>query len=331
MQTAFEKAIELMITADPELLNILGVAAKMSLSSSLIALLLGVPLDPPLGAASFRGRGLLVVLNRTLMGMPPVVCGLIFYLFFSGVGPFRGAELLFTVEIMIIAQVVLITPIVAGSMETYALRPSPRPCARHACGLGLGKGKTFALLLNECVYQAFSAYSSGICTRHSRGRRGVDGGRSDSVENERHDDGYHGVYEQGQFLKRHCSRHYTSGAVVCREHRFVAAAKDIEQMKISAFTKTYGGRTVLDMPETELEHGASYAVIGANGSGKSTLARILAGVEKTDGGKTVISGITVGYMPQKSYAFRMTGYGANLLCSAQMTRSARGISCASWG
>ena len=93
MQTAFEKAIELMITADPELLNILGVTAKMSLSSSLIALLLGVPLGLLLGAASFRGRGLLVVLNRTLMGMPPVVCGLIFYLFFSGVGPFRGAEL----------------------------------------------------------------------------------------------------------------------------------------------------------------------------------------------------------------------------------------------
>ena len=146
-----------MITADPELLNILGVTAKMSLSSSLIALLLGVPLGLLLGAASFRGRGLLVVLNRTLMGMPPVVCGLIFYLFFSGVGPFRGAELLFTVEIMIIAQVVLITPIVAGSMETYASSVAPA-VRENACGLGLGKGKTFALLLNECVYQVFSAY-----------------------------------------------------------------------------------------------------------------------------------------------------------------------------
>ena len=93
-------------------------------------------------------------------------------------------------------------------------------------------------------------------------------------------------------------------------------------MKISAFTKTYGGRTVLDMPETELEHGASYAVIGANGSGKSTLARILAGVEKTDGGKTVISGITVGYMPQKSYAFRMTVM-RNLLVGANDEERAR--------
>ena len=51
-------------------------------------------------------------------------------------------------------------------------------------------------------------------------------------------------------------------------------------MKISAFTKTYGGRTVLDMPETELEPGASYAVIGANGSGKSTLIQHFNGRRK---------------------------------------------------
>ena len=157
MQTAFEKAIELILSNDAELLNILGVTARMSLSSSLIALLLGVPLGLLLGAVKFRGRGLLIVINRTLMGMPPVVCGLIFYLFFSGVGPFRSAQLLFTVEIMVLAQVVLITPIVAGNMETYAsaVAPAVRETAR---GLGLNGGKTFALLPNEGVYQVFSAY-----------------------------------------------------------------------------------------------------------------------------------------------------------------------------
>lgn len=157
MQTAFEKAIALIMSSDAELLNILGVTAKMSLSSSVIALILGVPLGILLGTVSFRGRGLLVVLNRTFMGMPPVVCGLIFYLFFSGVGPFRSAELLFTVEIMILAQIVLITPIVAGNMEAYVstLAPSVKETAK---GLGLGRGKTFLLLLNECVYQIFSVY-----------------------------------------------------------------------------------------------------------------------------------------------------------------------------
>ncbi len=139
-------------------MNILCLSARMSLSSYLISLLLGVPLGLLLGAVKFRGRGLLIVINRTLMGMPPVVCGLIFYLFFSGVGPFRSAQLLFTVEIMVLAQVVLITPIVAGNMETYASAVAPA-VRETAHGLGLNGGKTFALLLNECVYPVlFSAY-----------------------------------------------------------------------------------------------------------------------------------------------------------------------------
>ena len=157
MQTALEKAINLIITGNAELLDILSVTARMSLSASLIALILGVPLGIWLGSARFPGKGALVVVNRTLMGMPPVVCGLIFYLLFSGVGPFRGAKLLFTVKIMIIAQVVLITPIVAGNMESYveSIHGSVR---ETAIGLGFGKGKAFILLCNECVYQIFSVY-----------------------------------------------------------------------------------------------------------------------------------------------------------------------------
>ena len=76
-------------------------------------------------------------------------------------------------------------------------------------------------------------------------------------------------------------------------------------MKIPPLKKTYGDRTVLDTPELELEHGRIYAVVGANGSGKSTMAKLLAGVEKGDSGTVSLSG-TVGYMPQKSYAFRMS-------------------------
>ncbi len=157
MQTALEKAVYLILSADRELCDILGVTARMSLTSSLIALLIGAPLGVWLGACRFRGRGALVVLNRTLMGMPPVVCGLLFYMLFSGVGPFRSAGLLFTVDIMILAQVVLITPIVAGNAEPYvaAVAPSLR---ETAAGLGLSGGKTFLLLCNECVYMLFSVY-----------------------------------------------------------------------------------------------------------------------------------------------------------------------------
>ena len=157
MGSALRKAIALILSADAELLNILNVTARMSLQSSLIALLLGVPLGIWLGACKFPGRSALVVVNRTLMGMPPVVCGLLFYMLFSGVGPLRHWKLLFTVEIMIMAQVVLITPIVVSNMETYVagIAPAVRETAK---GLGLGGGKTFALLCGECVYQIFSAY-----------------------------------------------------------------------------------------------------------------------------------------------------------------------------
>ena len=157
MGSALQKALALILSADAELLNILSVTARMSLQSSLIALLLGVPLGIWLGACRFPGRGALVVVNRTLMGMPPVVCGLLFYMLFSGVGPFRHMKLLFTVQIMVMAQVVLITPIVVGNMETYVagIAPAVRETAK---GLGLGDIKTFALLCNECVYPIISAY-----------------------------------------------------------------------------------------------------------------------------------------------------------------------------
>lgn len=157
MQTALQKAIALILSGDRELGNILLVTAKTSLSSSLIALLLGVPLGIWLGASRFRGRQVLVVLNRTLMGTPPVVCGLFLYLLFSGVGPFGRLKLLFTVTIMVIAQVLLITPLVVGNLETYVAGVAP-VVRETALGLGLGAGKTFLLLVNECVYPIFSTY-----------------------------------------------------------------------------------------------------------------------------------------------------------------------------
>ena len=82
-------------------------------------------------------------------------------------------------------------------------------------------------------------------------------------------------------------------------------------MKISAFSKTYEGRRVLDFPGMELETGKIYAIIGANGSGKSTFGKILAGIEKPDRKGRLVDG-TIGYMPQKNYAFRMSTR-ANLL------------------
>ena len=77
-------------------------------------------------------------------------------------------------------------------------------------------------------------------------------------------------------------------------------------MKTTAFSKTYNGRLVLELPELELPEGRITAVIGPNGSGKSTLAKLLAGIERPDGKTPLLSGVSVGYLPQKSFPFRMS-------------------------
>ena len=83
-------------------------------------------------------------------------------------------------------------------------------------------------------------------------------------------------------------------------------------MKIAAFTKTYGKKTVLRFPACDLPQGRIVAVIGANGSGKSTLARVLSGIEPSDQRVRPLMGVSLGYLPQKSYGFHMS-LRANLL------------------
>lgn len=87
-------------------------------------------------------------------------------------------------------------------------------------------------------------------------------------------------------------------------------------MNISSFSKTYEDRCVLDFPGVELQPGKIYAVIGANGSGKSTFAKILAGVLHADRKGSFLDAGSVGYMPQRNYAFRMTAK-ANILLNGK--------------
>lgn len=95
-------------------------------------------------------------------------------------------------------------------------------------------------------------------------------------------------------------------------------------MKISAFSKTYDGRKVLDFPGMVLQPGKIYAVIGANGSGKSTFAKILAGVLKADRKDRYPDTASIGYMPQKNYAFRMTTR-SNILLNGKDTARAEAL------
>ena len=111
---AFYQAFALIAGADPDLLAIVLLTLHVSLSAVALAALLGLPLGGALALYNFPGRRALVVLINALMGLPPVVVGLVVYLFLSRSGPLGGLGLLFTPTAMIIAQFVLVTPIVAA-------------------------------------------------------------------------------------------------------------------------------------------------------------------------------------------------------------------------
>lgn len=161
MKTAFIQAVQLLFSGNEQLHNIIAVTLRMGLTSSVVSLLLGMPFGILLGSYDFRGKRILVVLNRTLMGLPPVVCGLICYMLFCGVGPLRHLKLLYTVKGMIIAQIILITPLVIGNVETYV--SSVAPVIREtAGGMGLGAGRVMLLVMNESHYQILSAYLFGL-------------------------------------------------------------------------------------------------------------------------------------------------------------------------
>src|SRR4051812_44416011 len=112
--TAEISALHLVLTGDPALFSIVRLSLIVSLSAVLLAALIGVPFGAWLALVRFRGReGVIVVLNA-LMGLPPVVVGLAVYLTLSRSGPLGAWGLLFTPQAMVIAQTILVAPIVAA-------------------------------------------------------------------------------------------------------------------------------------------------------------------------------------------------------------------------
>jgi len=110
----FSHALSLILNGDAELWAIVFLSLKVSVFAVLISALIGMPVGAALAVARFPGRRALIVLMNALMGFPPVVVGLLVYLMLSRSGPLGVLELLYTPTAMIIAQVVLVTPIVAA-------------------------------------------------------------------------------------------------------------------------------------------------------------------------------------------------------------------------
>ena len=144
---AVAAALALIGRLDPELLGIVLLSLRVSLSASLIALAIGTPFGVLLAITRFRGRQVLIVLANALLGLPPVVAGLVIYLLLSRSGPLGFAGLLFTPSAMVIAQVVLTTPIVISLVH----RPASLLWAEYADLArtdGLSHLRSMALLIS---------------------------------------------------------------------------------------------------------------------------------------------------------------------------------------
>ena len=111
---SFIAAFRLIWRLDPDLLEIVGLSLRVSLTAVAIALAVGLPLGAALARLSFPGRHAAVVLINALMGLPPTVLGLLLYLLLSRAGPLGVLGLLFTPTAMIVAQAILVLPIVAA-------------------------------------------------------------------------------------------------------------------------------------------------------------------------------------------------------------------------
>ncbi len=111
---ALSLAMSIILSGDADLLEIIVLSLRVSLTATLVACLVGLPLGALLAITRFPGRNAVVILINALMGLPPVVVGLLVYLHLSRSGPLGFLGLLYTPSAMIIAQTILITPIVAA-------------------------------------------------------------------------------------------------------------------------------------------------------------------------------------------------------------------------
>ncbi|MCX7923724.1 MAG: ABC transporter permease [Clostridia bacterium] len=157
---SFINAWNLVVFFDPKVYRIIALTLVVTILSTGISALAGVPFGIRVGSRDFRGKRLLLRIIFTFMGLPPVVAGLVVYLFLSRKGPLGGLQLLFTPTAMVIAQVLIVLPIITG-LTISAVKLKSAAVQETCKGLGLGTKKTLVLLFYECRYPIVSALLAG--------------------------------------------------------------------------------------------------------------------------------------------------------------------------
>lgn len=149
------------IFSDARLWEIVGLSLAVSLSAVALATLIGLPLGAALAVGRFPGRqGLIVVLNA-LMGLPPVVVGLFIYLLLSRAGPLGEFGLLFTPQAMVIAQTVLVLPIIAA-LARQAVEDAWREYEEQLRSLGVEGWRGALTVLWDIRFSLLTAVLAGL-------------------------------------------------------------------------------------------------------------------------------------------------------------------------
>ena len=160
-QDAFVQAARLLGRADPELLEIIALSLRVSLTALVLACAVGLPMGAALGVFRFPGRRAAVTLLNALMGLPPVVLGLALYLVLSRSGPLGFLGLLFTPTAMILAQWLLVIPIVAA-LTRQVVEDLHEEWEEEFRSLGAGRLRSLFELLYEARFQLATATLAGF-------------------------------------------------------------------------------------------------------------------------------------------------------------------------
>ncbi len=151
----------LVVQGDPHLMQIIGLSLYVSLTASFLAAVIGIPLGAALAIWPFPMRGVLVVLSTSFLALPPVVVGLSVYLLLSRAGPLGELGLLFTPTAMIIAQTILITPIILA-LTREAVLPLRREYDALLLSVEAGGWLKLRTLIWDARYGVVTALLAGI-------------------------------------------------------------------------------------------------------------------------------------------------------------------------
>ena len=145
----------------PKLVEIVWLSLKVSLSAVVIATALALPLGAAIAVSKFRGRQTVIVILNALMGLPPVVVGLLVYLLLSRAGPLGAMGLLFTPTAMVVAQTILILPIIAA-LARQAVEDAWREYQEQLRSLGAGGGSAALTLVWDIRFSLLTAVLAGL-------------------------------------------------------------------------------------------------------------------------------------------------------------------------